>query len=152
MKLMKPLRSGLQSVFILVFTVLLVLISAECVRLFPQHSLFFRLVGAVSLALGAALECRYCLTEYIYAVDGNVFSVRRRLGFYERTVFSRELKRTDRLLSKAEFKKTKRKAQSYRQNLTAVCAYLVFDKDAVEFEPNEAFYSIIKKALENLNE
>ncbi len=148
MKMMKPLRSGLQSVFILVFTILLVLVSAECVRLYPQYGVYFRLVGAASLALGAALEYRYCLTEYVYCIDGSVFSVRRKVGFYERTVFSRELGKSDKLLTKAEFKKLRRKCISHRQNLTARSAYLVFAKDAVEFEPNDAFFSIVKEALE----
>ncbi len=155
MKMMKPKRCPKQALFILIMTALLVLLSGYSAVNTPYLAVYFRIIGGASLAVGAVLMWRYTLTTYVYVMEGNVFSVRRSAGFAERTVFSKELKKEDKLLLKKEAKKVKcRKSKSFRQNLSANCAYLVFEDASlsVEFEPNEQFYLIIQAALNDLKE
>lgn len=157
MKMMKPKRCPKQALFILMMTVLLVLLSAYSIQSAPQLSLYFRLIGGVALAVGAALLFRYTMTTFVYVIEENVFSVRRSVGFAERTVFSRELKKGDKILDKAAMKKLKgRKTLGFRQNLSARCSYVVFSPDAaplcVEIEPNEPFVLILQDAIKKINE
>ncbi len=154
MKMMKPKRCPKQALFMLATTVLMVLLSAYSIQIAPNLTLYFRLIGGVALAIGAALLFRYTMTTYVYVLEDNCFSVRRSMGFNERTVFSKELKKGDRLLVKHELKKMKpKKRKSFRQNLSANCAYIVFSDVSlcVEIEPNDQFFQIIEAALININ-
>lgn len=152
-KLCKPYRSPKQAVFIIVFTAVFVLISAATARYFPDIALYLRLTGGALLLLGAVLLFRFTMTEYVYALSGNVFSVRRINGFTESTVFSLELSSDTELYTKAEFKKkTTAGGTSYRQNLTASTAYLVYKRGSkrryVEIEPNAEFFALLKKEID----
>lgn len=154
-KLCKPYRSPLQAVFIIAFTVVLVLISAASAPYFPQLSLYIRLFGGACLLVGAFLVFRYTMVEFVYALSDGVLSVRRTMGVKETTVFSIELSTKTTLLLKNDFKKLKgiSGGTSYRQNLTAASAFLVYERGGkkryIEIEPNVEFYALIKAEIEN---
>lgn len=160
MKLCKPYRSPLQAVFIVVFTAVFVMISAVLARYFPDIAVYLRLAGGVFLLAGVVLLFRYTMTEYVYALSESDFSVRCTTGFAEKEVFSVELDEKSCLYTKAEFSKLKIKrassgGRSYRQNLTAASAFLVYEvggkKRWVEIEPNIEFFSILKNRIDEIN-
>ncbi len=154
MKLCKPLRSPRQAMFIIVFTVLMVVLTAFLVPRFPDVALYLRLLGGTFLLVGAYLLFRYTMTEFVYTLQGDVFTVRRIIGFSERAVVSIELAETVSLYTKAEFRKVKTNGgKSLRQNLTAATAFMVYERNGkkhyLEFEPNYEFYCLLKNALDN---
>lgn len=154
MKLCKPYRSPIQAVFILVFTSIFVLMTAFIVPYFPDVAIYLRLLGGVFLLLGAVLLFRYTLTEFVYGVSRDTFTVCRITGFASRNVATIELTENTCLYTKAEFKKIKTAGgKSYRQNLTAATAFLVYEKNGrkyhLEFEPYAEFYEIVKQALQD---
>ncbi len=152
----KPYRSPLQAVFILVFTAVFVLISAYLTRCFPDIAFYLRLAGGVFLLLGAYLLFRYTMVEFVYVLNGNILSVRRKAGFTEREVFSVALTASTKLYTKAEFEKNGRHGVCYRQNLTASSAFVLYDLNGkeryVEIEPNIEFYALLQKAIDNQKE
>lgn len=153
MKLCKPYRSPLQAVFIISFTVVLVLLSAALLRYFPTLAVYLRLTGGAFLLLGAVLLFRYTLTEFVYVLADGRLTIRRIIGLTERVVATVELDVNVELYTKAQFKKIKTAGgKSYRQNLTAVTAYLVYEKRKrryhLEIEPNEPFFFLIKAELD----
>ncbi len=149
MKMMKPKRCPKQAFFILMMTVALVLVSAYSLQNAPELALYFRLIGGVALAVGAALLFRYTMTTYVYVLEDNVFSVRRCVGATERTVFSRELIKGDKLAVNKIGKK-----QSFRQNLNARCVYIVYHSAkpplCVEIEPNDQFLLVLESTISKL--
>ncbi len=153
MKLCKPLRSPRQAVFIMVFTVLMVVLTAFLVPRFPEVALYLRLLGGTFLFIGSYLLFRYTMTEFVYTLQDGVFTVRRIIGFSERTLVSIELTEAVFLYTKAEFRQVKTSGgKSLRQNLTAATAFIVYEKNGkkrhLEFEPNFEFYCLLKNALE----
>ena len=157
MKLCKPYRSPLQAVFIIAFTVVMVLLSAALVRYFPDIAVYLRLTGGAFLLLGAVLLFRYTLTEFVYVLSENTLTVRRIIGLTERVVATLTLDINVELYTKAQFKKIKTAGgKSYRQNITANTAYLVFEKRKrrhyIEIEPNAPFYALIKAELDKNKE
>lgn len=152
-KLYKPYRSPLQAAFILAFTAVFVLVGAATARYFPEVRLYLRLVGGVGLLIGAGVLIRFTALEYVYALSDDEFSVRRKVGFTESTVFSLELNDKVRLYTKAELKGEKKpKVTSYRQNLSAATAYIVYERGgkklAAEIEPSAEFYFMIKEVID----
>lgn len=153
-KLYKPYRSPLQAAFIIAFTAVFVLVGAATARYFPEYRLYLRLIGGVGLLVGAGVLLRFTAVEYVYALSDGEFSVRRRVGFTESTVFSLELNDKVKLYTKAELRgKKKPKTASYRQNLSAATAYIVYERGgkrlAAEIEPSAEFYYMIKAAIDN---
>ena len=156
MKLCKPYRSPLQAVFIMVFTAVFVLLSAYMLPYFPDIAVYLRLTGGVFLLLGAFLLFRYTMTEFVYALSEGTFTVRRIIGMHESMIISIPLTDKTSLYTKKEFKKIKTAGgKSYRQNLTASTAFLVFEKSGkkyyVEFEPNPEFFALVKKEIDDKN-
>lgn len=152
MKLCKPYRSPLQAVFIMVFTAVFVLMTAFIIPYFPDISLYLRLTGGVLLLIGAVLLFRFTVTEFIYVLEGGILTVRRIIGSTERPLVSLELTEKTALYTKKEFKKVKTAGgKSYRQNLTANTAFLVYEsggkKRHIEIEPNNEFFAILKEEL-----
>jgi len=154
MKLCKPYRSPLQAVFIMIFTAVMVLTTAFVIPYFPDIALYLRLFGGIALLTGTVMLFRFTMTEFVYGLDGNTFTVRRIVGLSNRTVFTAELTEKTALYTKKEFKRVKTNGgKSYRQNFTANTAFLVYDiggkKRHVEFEPNNEFFSLVKKELDD---
>ena len=155
MKLCKPLRSPAQSVLILAATGALSLISVAVSRLLPGFDLYFQVASAAFLALGVALLYRYSFTEFVYVLSDRTLTVRRILGKRDEAVFSVELCEGMILCrGKAELKKQGCSGGvSYRQNLSAFSAYIVYEKDSrrlyAEFEPNGAFYALVEEAMKS---
>lgn len=154
MKLCKPYRSPLQAVFIMVFTAVFVLMTAFIVPYFYDIALYLRLLGGVFFLCGTVLMFRYTVTEFVYALSEDTLTVRRIIGLSNRAVATVELTEETRLYTKAEFKKIKTAGgKSYRQNLTASTAFLVYEKNGkkyhLEFEPNVEFYELVRKALQD---
>lgn len=153
MKLCKPYRSGIQAVFIIVFTAVFVLLSAAMWGLYPHIGKYFGGAAAAFIFIGCTLLYRYTLTEFEYCLEGGILSVRKSVGFLSSTVFSLQLDGKTRLtLNKKDCKREKAKGVSYRQNLTAATAFIIYEQAGkaryMEFEPNYEFYGIIKAELE----
>lgn len=151
MHLCKPCRSGIQAIFLIVFTAAFVLISALMAGLYPLYAKWFGAAAGAFTVIGATFLYRYTLCEFVYCLDGDILSVKRTVGFSTRTVFSLKLDKTVKLsLSKKDCKKAK--GLSCRQNLTASTAFLIYTDAGkqryMEFEPNHEFYAIVKDALE----
>lgn len=154
MKLCKPYRSPLQAVFIMVFTAVLVLMTAFIIPYFPDIALYLRLFGGVALLVGAVVLFRFTMTEFVYGLNGDTLTVRRILGLSNRTVFSVTLTEKTAIYTKREFKTVKTHGgKSYRQNLTANTAFLVYEvggkKRHVELEPNNEFFALVKKRIDD---
>lgn len=157
MNLCKPYRSGKQAVFIIAFTAVLALLSAVLSGFYPQIAWVFRILAAAFILVGFSLLYRYSVVEYEYCLSGDILSVRRTGGFKERTVFSLKLT-ADALLTtdKKECKRQGAKGVSHRQNLSAACAYVIYEqagkKRYMEFEPNRIFYKIVRDKLNKLSD
>lgn len=154
MKLCKPYRSGIQAVFIIVFTAALVLLSAVMAGLYVGIGKYFIGAAAAFCFVGVTLLYRYTLTEFVYCLDGDIFSVRKTVGFASSTVFSLQLdSKVSLVADKKLLKKEKIRGVSYRQNLTASTAFIVYEQAGkklyAEFEPNVEFYAIVRDKIED---
>ena len=150
MNICKPYRSGVQAVFIIAFTTAFTLISCLCMGFYPDMVWGFRIVGAVFLFAGFGLLYRFSVTEFEYCLEGDFFSVRRFNGIKWRTAFSLKLT-ADTVITTDKKQCKKLKGVSHRQNLSAACAYLIYEqagkKKYMEFEPNRIFYKIVRDKL-----
>lgn len=155
MRLCKPFRIGGQCAFVIASTVILTLISGALSGLYPNLKYLFGLAAFGFLGVGAAILYRYYLTEYEYCLEGDFFSVRKSVGFKGQTVFSLKLSKDVKLSTRKDEAK-KLKCTSYRQNLSAATAFLVYEQAGkrlcVEFEPNVEFYGIVRDALDRLSD
>jgi len=138
----------------MVFTAVFVLLSVALIPYFPYGALYLRLTGGVFLLLGTVLLFRYTMIEFVYTLADDTLTVRRIIGKTERPVFSLQLTEDVKLYTKKQFKKKQTTSgKSYRQNLTAATAFVVYkqgDKKLyMEFEPNLQFYMLVKQCLEN---
>lgn len=152
MNLCKPYRSTLQAIFIIAFTAAFALLSALMAGFYPQLSLLFKVIAGVSIVVGFVLLYRFTVVEFEYCLEGDILSVRRSMGFGLRTVFSLKLA-ADTVITtqKKECKKLKAKGVSHRQNLSAACAYVIYEqagkKRYMEFEPNRIFYKLVRDRI-----
>ncbi len=157
MNLCKPYRSTVQAVFIIAFTAMFAFLSVILCRFYWNITWVFYVLAGVSVAIGFGLLYRYSVMEYEYCLEGDILSVRRFNGFTWRRVFSLQLT-ADAMLTtaKKECKREKAKGVSHRQNLSAACAYIIYEqagkKRYMEFEPNRVFYKIVRDRLGKIKE
>ena len=156
MNLCKPYRSTAQAVFIIVFAAVFALLSALLAGFYPRLDLLFKALAGAAIAVGFGLIYRYTVTEFEYCLEGDVLSVRRFNGFSWRRVFSLTLEEGVVLTTvKKECKKQNAKGISHRQNLSAACAYVIYEqggkKRYMEFEPNRIFYKLVRDRINKEN-
>ncbi len=156
MNLCKPYRSTLQAVFIIAFTAAFTLLSALMAGFYPQISLLFKVLAGVAIGVGFLLIYRYTVMEFEYCLEGDILSVRRSGGFGWRTVFSLKLTGDVIITTQKKLCKTeKAKGVSHRQNLSAACAYVIYEqagkKRYLEFEPNRIFYKLVRDRINKEN-
>lgn len=155
MKLCKPIISAKQSVFVVVSTVLLALVSYLGTLYNPAHTRVFVLIASVFVFAGLFLLYRYTFTEFVYALSEDGFAVRKSVGEKGATVMEVELSAVERVCTAAEYKRLKKKPKklSYNQNLSPLLeAYVICKKGekryALRIEPNEPFLALLLEAVD----
>lgn len=166
MKLCKPIISAKQSVFVVVSTVLLALVSYLGTLYNPAYTKIFVLIASVFVFIGVLVLYRYTFTEFVYVLSEDGFAVRRKVGEKGATVMEIELSAVEKVCTAAEYKKLENKPKkiSYNQNLSPLMeAYIICKKGekryALRIEPNEPFLALLlegvdrnKKGSEEQNE
>jgi len=155
MKLCKPLKNPVQSVLILCATAAFTLVSAVFAVVLREYALFFKFTSIFFLIIGFLFLLRFNFLEYVYVLSDSTLTVRQLIGKRDEAVFSIEFDKETALCRGKRPLKAQNCAggDSYRQNLSAVCAYIIYKKNGqklyMEFEPNEAFYSMVEDAIKD---
>ncbi len=156
----KPERSVFQTrvlLFTCVFVTLLLFFVSTVVK---SYSAFIEFCGFAALMLSILLVVRYPLTEFEYAVDETGFAVTKIIGNRRQTVCNLALDTAIALYDKQTYKNLPREEKAiikYSLNQNMVAKSYVFvcifngKRTMVEFEPNEEFVSIVRKAIDNAN-
>jgi len=116
-----------------------------------------QLLGFASLIIAIMLNIRYSLTEFEYAVDDCDFTITRITGNRRQIVCCVALESAISVLQKRDYDHLPAAEKgiikySLNQNMKAESYVFLFDfngkREKVEFEPNEAFVSILKNKIE----
>ena len=156
MYLCKPERSVVQARILLWSSVLItagLFLAAELVVAFGG---IIRFVAFAALVLSILFNVRYTLTEFEYAVMGGDFAITKIVGNKRQQICSVALETAIELYEKRDYDHlpSSQKAiikYSLNQNIKANSYVFLFNfngkRAMIEFEPNEAFVTILKKEI-----
>ncbi len=152
----KPERNATQAkIMVLAFAVVTALLFLVGSFDIPYASLL-RLLGFVSLAVALNTVVRYCITEFEYVISGGSFSIVKTTGNRKQTVCNVALETAIDLMEKRDYDHlpSAEKAvikYSLNQNIKAKSYVFLCEfngkRAMIEFEPNEAFVSIMKNEI-----
>ena len=114
---------------------LLLLISSLCsyFSLHTEYPLYFTVFAAFFLIFSFQVFFRFCLTEYVYKLDGGLFYVIRKTGKKETVIFDLSLSLCDEIMTYKDAKKLL-KTKNYRiykrvQSLVPKEKHVIFYED-----------------------
>ena len=156
MYICKPERNVRQVMLLLwgsaIITAVLFLIST----LTQQYASAVRMLAIIALMAAILLNVRYSLTEYEYIVENGDFSVVKITGNRRQTVCCVALSTAISLLEKRDYDhlpSSEKAVIKYSLNQNMIADSYVFlcefngKKAMIEFEPNDAFVTILKKEI-----
>lgn len=153
----KPERDVLQVKLLLIISVVVTAGLFLVSTLFTGYSSIVRALGFASLMLSILFNVRYSLTEFEYAVGNGSFLITKITGNRRQEVCCVALETAISLLEKRDYEHLPSAEKgiikySLNQNMKADSYVFLCDfngkRAMIEFEPNEAFVSIMKREIE----
>lgn len=153
----KPERNPRQAYIIIFgFAVILIAIAIASVVV-DVYKIVFHLMFLVGLTYAFFIAYRYTMTEMVYAVDGDSFTVTKTVGKKSVTVCSLDLSTAVALVDEKEYEANKKtygyidKKYNYVQNICGNYWYYICEFNGltllVAFEPNDIFAAKMKQSI-----
>ena len=153
----KPERNPRQA-YIIIFGCALILIAIGIASaVVPVYKIVFHLMFLFGLTFAFFIAYRYTMTEMVYAVDGDSFTITKTVGKKTVTVCSLDLSTAKAFMDEKEYRANKKtlgyidKKYNYTQNICGSYRYYICEFNGltllVKFEPNDIFAAKMEQSI-----